>query len=140
MEEKSLTAAAVKAASNSQELNLSQSYPKSARLRNRRQFEQLGRFGQRIKGERIIIEVRTANRSKIGGESRLGITVTKKFGKAHDRNRFKRIVREAFRCCREQLPKGIDINVRPNYIHKTDPLPLKKQDIEQELQNCLASR
>lgn len=35
---------------------------------------------------------------------KLGITVSKKFGKAHERNYFKRIVREAFRQQRHQLP------------------------------------
>ncbi|KAF3362103.1 Ribonuclease P protein component [Chlamydiales bacterium STE3] len=112
---------------------MSQTYPKSARLRYRRQFEQLARYGHRLKGQWIIVEVRLTNRSKSYCVPRLGITVTKKFGKAHDRNRFKRIVREAFRCCINLLPKGLDLNVRPNYLHKTHPLPLKKQDIEKEL-------
>jgi len=46
-------------------------------------------------------------------EIRLGITVTKRFGDAHHRNRLKRIVREAFRLSYPDLRKGIDINVRP---------------------------
>lgn len=45
--------------------------------------------------------------------SRLGVTVSRRYGKAHQRNRFKRMVREAFRLSREQMPKGVDLNVRP---------------------------
>lgn len=44
---------------------------------------------------------------------RLGITVSKKHGKAHDRNRFKRVVREAFRQCQMQLPPNVDLNILP---------------------------
>ena len=57
--------------------------------------------------------------------AKMGITVTKKFGKAHERNRFKRIVREAFRVF--PMPQGIWMNIRP--INK----PQSTLDIKSDL-------
>ncbi len=45
------------------------------------------------------------------GRSRLGVSVGRKFGGAVVRNRFKRIVREAFRTCAVVRAAGLDIVV-----------------------------
>ncbi len=39
----------------------------------------------------------------------MGVTVSRKVGRANVRNRVKRLVREAFRRNTEKLPKGIDM-------------------------------
>jgi len=44
---------------------------------------------------------------------RLGLSVSRKLGKAVVRNRWKRLIREAFRLSRQQLPGGIDLLVLP---------------------------
>ncbi len=44
---------------------------------------------------------------------RLGLSVSRKIGKAVFRNRWKRLLREAFRLSRERLPAGIDLVVVP---------------------------
>jgi ribonuclease P protein component len=44
---------------------------------------------------------------------RLGLSVSRKYGPAHRRNRLKRLCREAFRLSREGLPTGLDIVIIP---------------------------
>jgi ribonuclease P protein component len=60
---------------------------------------------------------------------KLGVTVTKRFGKAHDRNRFKRISREAFRLSQHHLLPGLSIHLRPRLLAKQANM----QDIQRDL-------
>ena len=45
--------------------------------------------------------------------ARLGLSVSRKVGGAVVRNRWKRLIREAFRLSRRELPRGIDLVVIP---------------------------
>jgi len=83
-------------------------YPKSARLLQRSEFVTLMHKGRSFTGQYVVIQWRRGATTGI----RLGVTISKKFGKAHERNRFKRLVREAFRLLiKPNL--SIDLNVRP---------------------------
>jgi ribonuclease P protein component len=55
------------------------------------------------------------------GKGRLGLTVTKRVGKAVERNRVKRIFREIFRKNKERINKNIDIVVhaKPEVVNKS---------------------
>jgi ribonuclease P protein component len=44
---------------------------------------------------------------------RIGLSVSRKFGPAHKRNRLRRLYREAFRLTRHEMPVGIDLILIP---------------------------
>lgn len=67
------------------------------------------RSEKRVVGKCMIVDFRNNHKTF----SRLGISASRRFGKSHERNRFKRLAREAFRLSIEKIPKGIDLHVRP---------------------------
>lgn len=74
--------------------------PKASRILKRRQYLYVSRCGVCRRGDQALLYVVSSRCST----RKLGITVSKKFGKAHERNFFKRVVREAFRQVRHDLP------------------------------------
>jgi len=96
---------AVKDAANLQLCN--QAFPKATRLLKAHQFRRVTKYGSSLSGKYLIIQVCESRQLK------LGLTVSRKFGKAVKRNRFKRLVREAFRLNRHQLPL-LHLNIRPS--------------------------
>lgn len=104
---------------------MSCSFPKSLKILKRTHFKWLCYKHQRLVGNLFIVDIKKNSLDF----SRLGITVTKKFGKSHERNRFKRLVREAFRCHRGRCIVGYDMNIRP----KSSALHVKVADIICEL-------
>jgi ribonuclease P protein component len=93
-------------------------FPKSVRLLKNFQYKQLHRFGQRLSGPTFCVQLQKRGIAP----AKLGITVAKKWGKSHERNRFKRVIREAFREMHPTLPNGLEINVSP---HKKIETPSK---------------
>lgn len=79
-------------------------FPKRLRLRKRREYLAVQRGGQRVTTPHFIVYGRPTRRP-----TRVGVTVSRKVGKAVTRNRVKRWVREAFRQNREQVPETMDL-------------------------------
>lgn len=103
-------------------------FSKNKRLLKRSDYKKVYKRRRKLICKNIIINFSENRKHNI---SRLGITITKKQGKSFERNRFKRIVREAFRLYFSKIPKNIDINVQPKNNFKT----LTTHDILEDLQN-----
>jgi ribonuclease P protein component len=86
------------------------SFPKTKRLRKRREFLPVQASGSRVtlSSCTVLLAARPDD-----GPARLGITVTRKFGDAVRRNRAKRLVRHAFRTMPDLFPPGVDVVVIP---------------------------
>lgn len=89
--------------------------PKEKRLAKRREFVRVYETGRKLFSRYAVIFFAGNDLP----HSRIGITATKKLGKANVRNRLKRWTRESYR--RQREPLGIDtrsldivVNVKPN--------------------------
>ena len=83
------------------------SLTKADRILKRREYIGLSKSGRRIENQHFVAYF-SANPQ---GRSRIGVTVTKKVGRAVKRNRIKRLVREFFRLNRHRLSGQWDINI-----------------------------
>jgi ribonuclease P protein component len=95
---------------------------KEFRLLSKSDFWALKKEGRRLVGKYLCVDVRPAPKA------RLGITASGHYGSSCERNRFKRLIREAFRLNRSRLP-GAELHVVPRQRAKGARLI----DIEGEL-------
>jgi len=93
----------------------SEALPRPKRLAKRRDFLRVYETGRKIFSRYSVLFFASNDLS----HSRLGVTATKKLGKANVRNRLKRWTREVYR--RQREPLGLDtrrfdvvVNIKPN--------------------------
>jgi len=105
-------------------------FPRSERIRQRREFERAYEQGVRVSGRFMMLFV-IAN----GGTApRLGVAATRKLGSAVERNRAKRLARELFR--RRKVPAALDIVIVP----RRDMLDAPFASLESDYHATLARR
>ena len=89
-------------------------------LRTTRDFQRV--YGRRCSASDALLLVFVERNSL--GYPRIGLSVSRKVGGAVARNRWKRLLREAFRLARPQLPADVDIVVIPRPGAEPDLQPL----------------
>jgi len=114
---------------------VSEGLPRTARLRTAREFEQVYRRGWKAHTRHFVLQ----GLPQPGDRLRLGLTVSRKVGKAHDRNRVKRRAREFFRRYRSGIQRaatkapeakeGLDLVI----IAKAGAAELNPEEAEREL-------
>lgn len=78
-------------------------------MRTQTEFDQVYQSNVFAADDFLVIRAR---RNELG-ITRLGLSVSKKVGNAVVRNRWKRLIREAFRKQRLEMPAGLDLVARP---------------------------
>lgn len=88
-----------------------QSFPSKFRIKSRLDFDRVFREGV-VVADNVLVLHASPSRLDRPEFPRLGLSVSKRVGNAPTRNRWKRLIREAFRKQRIGLP-SLDIVVRP---------------------------
>ena len=111
-------------ASESRTRGTNHRFPRTCRLRARREFLAVHEKGRRVSSSSFTLY----GLGNEVGHTRLGITVARKVGGAVARNRVKRMVREIFRYNRAALAASLDLIVvaRPG-IHERTAAEIEKE-------------
>ncbi len=90
-------------------MNHDQRAGRAFRIRSQVDFDRVFQTGV-VAVDNVLVVHGVPNRRN---PTRLGLSVSRKVGSATRRNRWKRLIREAFRRSRPALPAGYDLVVRP---------------------------
>ena len=87
-----------------------ETFERAGRLTRRFDYLAVQERGRRVSGSSYLL-LALARPGKVEGRARLGITVSKKVGKAAVRNQVKRWIRESYRRMSDLAPAGTDLVV-----------------------------
>lgn len=93
------------------------------RVRRRADFVRAYEVGRRFSMPLMMVWV-AANGAR---ETRIGISVSRRHGNSVRHNRLRRVVREAFRRVRADLPRGLDVIVSPRFGAELSLTPCAEQ-------------
>ena len=99
----------------------SQAFPKCLRIRTTAEYQAVYAANLYAADQNLVINGRL-NECQ---HPRLGVVVSRRVGKAHERNPWKRAIRDIFRRHRDSLPSRLDLVVRPRKGAKCDAQALE---------------
>lgn len=99
--------------------SLGYAFGPTLRLRKSYEFRRIAKWGRRKAGRFLVVELFQATKNQANALPRIGLTVSRRYGKAHERNRFKRWMREIFRLSVHLFKKGLQLNIRPRQAVKS---------------------
>lgn len=95
-------------------------FSKQNRITHRHDFRLVSTQGEKIHTPYFTLYIRKG----VSSWPKLGISARKTFGKAHQRNYFKRRIRDIFRKKIPYLPQDTEIHIKLNYSLKENPSDL----------------
>jgi ribonuclease P protein component len=108
---------------------MSESFPPAERLRKRSEFLTVQSRGTKLATPNLLLFVMSGS----AFQTRIGITASKKVGKAVERNRIKRRLRELYRRNKCLFPEGKDIVI----VARRSALAASHQQLLMELRKAL---
>ena len=115
-------------------------FDKSYRLLSAQDFAYLRRGSKQFKSKWIMAFYRPSRLTATSKNTRIGFSITKKVGKAHTRNRYKRIMRDMFRNSDiKDRTLDILIIVSPYLTQRIDTEAKQEKLLKESFQQLLSS-